>query len=109
MWAVPSFVLTLYDNEMIQLKDEEPWYAAYTIIMILVIVISLFQCGLRGIWIGPLRFVLGTFIGALGAVGWILLIGVSHKNNILLFILKHYEMVKTETLYVDTDILELLI
>ena len=47
MVAVPSFVLTLYDNEMIQLKDEEPWYAAYTIIMILVIVISLFQCGLR--------------------------------------------------------------
>lgn len=76
MVAVPSFVLTLYDNEMIQLKDEEPWCAAYTIIMILVIVISLFQCGLRGIWIGPLRFVLGTFIGALGAVGWILLIGV---------------------------------
>ena len=73
MVAVPSFVLMLYDNEMIQLKDEEPWYAAYTIIMILVIVISLFQCGLRGIWIGPLRFVLGTFIGALGAVGWILL------------------------------------
>ena len=34
---------------------------------------------------------------------------VSHKNNILLFILKHYEIVKTETLYVDTDILELLI
>ena len=57
MVAVPSFVLMLYDNEMIQLKDEEPWYAAYTIIMILVIVISLFQCGMRGIWIGPLRFV----------------------------------------------------
>ena len=34
---------------------------------------------------------------------------VSHKNNILLFILKYYEIVKTETLYVDTDILELLI
>ena len=34
---------------------------------------------------------------------------VSHKNNMLLFILKHYEIVKTETLYVDTDILELLI
>ena len=34
---------------------------------------------------------------------------VSYKDNILLFILKYYEMVKAETLYVDTDIWGILI
>lgn len=74
--AAPGFVLTLVENEMITVKNEDAWYAAFGIIGLLVIVYSIFQCGLRGIWIGPLRFFLGASIGILGAVGLILILGI---------------------------------
>ena len=73
--AVPSFVLALVENEMLTVKNEETWEAAFCIIGLIVIVYSILQCGLRGIWIGPLRFFLGASIGILGAVGLILILG----------------------------------
>ena len=58
------------------LSNEELWNAILIIAMIVTIIWSIIECKLAGIWIGPLRFLLGASAGILGAAAVIILSGV---------------------------------
>ena len=58
------------------MQNEEIWNAVLIIAMIVTIIWSLIECKLSGLWIGPLRALIGMSAGILGSAAVIILCGL---------------------------------
>ena len=74
--APVAFVLIWAEETSNPLKNEEMWVGILVVLFLVTIIWSLIECKLAGIWIGPLRAILGLLAGTAGAIAVILLAGI---------------------------------
>ncbi len=74
--AVPGFVIEMMEQEFWDNTYEEQWETAMCILGLLVIIYTIIQYGLIGIWIGPVRAAVGIMIGMSIAVLIIVILGL---------------------------------
>lgn len=65
LMAIPSTMFFLIELDMIPYDNEELCCVILALCMIIVMVSAVIHCGWHGIWIGPLRIVIGITCGGL--------------------------------------------
>lgn len=65
LMAIPSTMFFLIELDMIPYDNEELCCVILALCMIIVMVSAFIHCGWHGIWIGPLRIVIGITCGGL--------------------------------------------
>jgi len=71
-----AFALAWEEHTGNPLEHEEFWNALLCIMMVVTIVWSLIECRFAGLWIGPLRFVIGACAGILGSAAVVIVLGL---------------------------------
>lgn len=74
--AVPGFVIGMMENGLLDNTYKEQWGIAMGILGLLVIIYTIIQYGLIGIWLGPVRAAVGIMFGMFIAVLIIAILGL---------------------------------
>lgn len=74
--AVPGFVLKMMQEGMMDNSHEEQWGIAMCILGLLVIIYTIIQYGLPGVWLGPIRAAVGIMAGISIVVIIVIILGI---------------------------------